>query len=110
MYVLLWLENFLQFSKPFQSAAIQFLLKISYNESVRAQNHVLSYDSCWVVGRSKNLICPSERPWNQDAKIGIRLTCSLNTFLENYQNVFYQKILGFIDVLSTVDGPHFINL
>ena len=34
MYVLLCLKYFLQFSKPFQKAAIQFLLKINYNESV----------------------------------------------------------------------------
>ena len=53
---------------------------------------------------SKFLLCPSESPWNEDAKIVIGLFCSSkasNTFRENQQNVFTKK-LGFIDVLSTV--------
>ena len=55
-----------------------------------AQNHVWSNASCWV-GRSENLICPSESSWNEDAKIGIELICSSKTSRENQQNVFTKK-------------------
>ena len=55
-----------------------------------AQNHVLSHDSC-CVRRSENLICSSESPWNEDAKIGIGLISSSNTSRENQQNVFTKK-------------------
>ena len=65
-----------------------------------AQNHVLSCVSC-CVGRSKNLICPSESPFKEEAKIGIGLISSSNNFRENQQKVFTKK-LGFIDVLRTV--------
>ena len=52
-----------------------------------AQIHVLSNVSWWV-GRSENLIDPSESPWNEDAKIGIGLISRSNTSRENEKNVF----------------------
>ena len=54
------------------------------------QNHVLSNISCWV-GRIENFICPSQSPWNEDAKIGFGLICSLNTSGENQQIVLTKK-------------------
>ena len=73
-----------------------------------AQNHVLSNVSC-CLDRSENLACSSECPWNEDAKIGIRLISSSNTSRENQQNVL-PKNLGFIDVLRTVypDSPNLV--
>ena len=76
-----WSKNFQNFSK-----AKTVLLSVKWI----AQNHVLSNFSCWV-GRSENLIGSSESPWNEDAKIGIGLTCSLNTSREKFQNVFTKK-------------------
>ena len=64
------------------------------------ENYVLSNVSC-CVGRSENLTCSSESPWNEDAKIGIGLISSSNTSREN-QQIFLPKKLGFIDVLRTV--------
>ena len=46
--------------------------------------------SCWA-GRSENLTCLSESPWNEDAKIGIGLISISNTSRENQQNVFTKK-------------------
>ena len=60
MYVLLWLENFLQFSKPIQSAAIQFLLKINYNESMLWRPFLELIMKCILMLQSK---CQNEYSW-----------------------------------------------
>ena len=56
-----------------------------------AQNHVLSYVSCWV-GRSNNLMSSCESSWNEDVKIGIGFVSSSNTCRENQQNDTYIMI------------------
>ena len=65
-----------------------------------AQNHALSYVSCWVSW-SINLICLCESSCNEDAKVGIGFVCSSNTPRKNQQKCF-KNSLRFIDGNRTV--------
>ena len=62
--------------------------------------------SCFVLFQllieSKNLMGSCESSWNDESKIGILFVSTSNTFRENEKKCFYQKKLGFIDVLRTV--------